>query len=193
MTLNQILKQKNLTKYQLSNLSHVPYSTICDLFNEKTQLRKSSVEVVYKIAKALNTTIELLLESIQNNKDAIRTDLETFKSNMKHQIHETDDLTFIETTVSKDLIMTYFERKWYSEALYTLAMLDYLSRLNSIPLYTKYNSLRKIKLKRILYPASLIVATSFKQNKKLVNQFYQNSIAEFKRFNIVENEVRNVI
>ena len=111
---------------------------------------------------------------------------------MKHRIHETDDLTFIENILKSDLISTYVERKWYPEALYTLAMVDYLSRLNEISLYSKYDNLRKAKLDRIIYPASLIIAKEFKQNKQIVEEYYQASIPEFKRFNIVENEIRDV-
>jgi len=192
MTLNKLLKEKNLTKVQLSHLSQVPYSTISDIFNEKTSLEKSSVEVVLKIAKALDRSIEDLLEQSFKDKKPQRVDFETFKGNVRHEIHFTDDLSFIEKTLSSDLISIYIDRKWYPEALYTLAMVDYLSRINNIPLYNKYDSLRKAKLKRIHYPASLIIAQEFKENEKLVNDYFQRSIPEFKRFNIVENEIRNV-
>jgi plasmid maintenance system antidote protein VapI len=191
MTLNKLLIEKNLTKYQLSNLSKVPYSTISDLFNEKTDLKKCSVDVVYKIAKVLNISIEELIV-LSLNVEELRLDFETFKGNMRHEIHFTDDLSFIEKTLSSDLIDAYLEKKWYPEALYTLAMVDYLSRINEIPLYNKYDSLRKAKLKRIHYPASLIIAQEFKENKKLVEEYFERSIPEFKRFNIVENEIRNV-
>lgn len=191
MTLNKLLIEKNLTKYQLSNLSKVPYSTISDLFNEKTDLKKCSVDVVYKIAKVLNISIEELIV-LSLNVEELRLDFETFKGNMRHEIHFTDDLSFIEKTLSSDQIDAYLEKKWYPEALYTLAMVDYLSRINEIPLYNKYDSLRKAKLKRIHYPASLIIAQEFKENKKIVEEYFERSIPEFKRFNIVENEIRNV-
>lgn len=192
MTLNNLLKQHQLTKYQLSNISLVPYSTICDLFNEKTNLNKSSVDVVYKIAKALNMTIDDLLESVMNETQPIRSDFETFKSNTKHLIHDTDALTFLEKTIRSDLVNVYFERKWFPEALYTLAMIDYLSRINNIPLYKKYDSLRKSKLKRIIYPASLLITSAVEKRSVLLKQYFSQSIEEFKRFNIVENELNNV-
>jgi plasmid maintenance system antidote protein VapI len=118
MTLNKLLIEKNLTKYQLSNLSKVPYSTISDLFNEKTDLKKCSVDVVYKIAKVLNISIEELIV-LSLNVEELRLDFETFKGNMRHEIHFTDDLSFIEKTLSSDLIDAYLEKKWYPEALYT--------------------------------------------------------------------------
>ena len=34
-------------------------------------------------------------------------------------------------------------------------MLDYLSRLNNVPLCTKYDSFRSMKLEKIIYPSSL--------------------------------------
>lgn len=53
MFLNKILKSKQITKYKLSELSNVPYSTINDICNGKTDFNKCGVETVYKISKKL--------------------------------------------------------------------------------------------------------------------------------------------
>lgn len=40
----------------------VPYSTIFDICSEKTNIKRCNVETVYKIAKALNLSVEELME-----------------------------------------------------------------------------------------------------------------------------------
>ena len=62
MIINQLLESKKMSKYQLSKLSNVPYSTINELCNEKTDIRKCNAETVYKISKILDVTMEYLLE-----------------------------------------------------------------------------------------------------------------------------------
>lgn len=62
MDINEILKRKGMTKYRLSKLSSVPHATLCELCNGKTSIEKCSAETLYKIAKALNVSMESLLE-----------------------------------------------------------------------------------------------------------------------------------
>lgn len=61
MILNDLLKQKNMTKYQLAVKAGVPHSTLSDICSGKTRIEKCTAETIYKIAKALNMPMELLL------------------------------------------------------------------------------------------------------------------------------------
>lgn len=192
MNLYERLAQNNLTKYQLSKMSQIPYSTIADLFSEKTSLKKCSVDVVYKLAKSLNTTVENLLESI-DDQEPERVDLEIYKSHIQHQVHDSGDLIFIEKIVTSNQIENYFESKWYPEAFYLLATVDYLSRIHEIPLYNKYDVFRKAKLKKLLFPASIAVLSSSEGTNLIKAELLKNAIPEFLQFNIVESEIRNVI
>ena len=63
MNINIILKEKSLTKYQLSKISSIPYTTISDICNNKTSIEKCTAETVYKLSKALNVTMEQLVEN----------------------------------------------------------------------------------------------------------------------------------
>ena len=56
------MEKKGITKYRLAKNSGVPYTTISDICNGKTQLEKCSAETVYRIAKELNVSMEYLLE-----------------------------------------------------------------------------------------------------------------------------------
>jgi len=68
MLVNKLLEKKGMTKYQLAQLSGVPYSTLNDICSGKSKITKCSTETIYQIAKALNLSVELLIE------DAIRTE-----------------------------------------------------------------------------------------------------------------------
>lgn len=72
-------------------------------------------------------------------------------------------------------------------------MVDYVSRENNVSLCEEYNNLRKMKLKEIIYPASLITTTIVLNSDDVKKKAIDDSIPEFIRFNIVESEVRNVI
>ena len=62
MLINEILKEKNMTRYTLAKFSGVPNSTLNDICNGKARIEKCSAETVYKIAKALNVSMESLIE-----------------------------------------------------------------------------------------------------------------------------------
>lgn len=70
MFLNNLLNTKQITKKQLSELSNLPYLTINDICDGKIDFNKCDVETVYKIAKTLNVSMELLVENsiIENQK-----------------------------------------------------------------------------------------------------------------------------
>ena len=90
-------------------------------------------------------------------------------------------------------IRTYYNRKWYPESLYLLAMLDYLSRENDVPICDDYDDLRRCKLEKPVYPASIRALSAAAQDDAAIKEASKTAIPEFMRFNIVENEVRNVI
>ncbi|MGM9668198.1 MAG: helix-turn-helix domain-containing protein [Faecousia sp.] len=62
MMIDTLLRQRQLTRYKLSQMAKVPQSTLNDICNGKTKLEKCSAETVYKIAKALEVPMEILVE-----------------------------------------------------------------------------------------------------------------------------------
>lgn len=188
MVINDILVTKNITKYRLSKTSSVPYATLSDICSGKTDLTKCSVETVYRIAKALDVTMEELLESYFDK----RPSFELFKSNVCHRLKELGDIDFLIDTLENDEIRHYYNKKWYPECFYLLAMLDYISRVNNVPICKEYSDLRTQKLKTVLYPSSILSLSSVSKSEHPKELAMQESIPEFMRFNIVESEVRNV-
>jgi len=195
MNINDLLEKRGITKYRLSKNSNIPYTTLNDICSGKAQIEKCSAETIYRLSKELNVSMdELIEESMKRNaRTEYRSSFEAFKSNVCHRIKDIGEISFIVEVLESDKIRNFFEKKWFPESLYLLAMVDYLSRENNIPICTNYNDIRACKLKAVLYPSSIIVASAAEKNSRLRDESYVAAIPEFKRFNIVENEVRNVL
>lgn len=189
MTIQNLMAEKNMTLYRLSKNSGVPYTTVNDIYSGRTRLEKCSAETVYKLSKELGVPMETLLEPYLER----RTSFERFKSNVCHQVKEQGDIAFITATLERDRIRSYYQRRWYPESLYLLAMLDYLSRVNGIPLCEEYNDLRGCKLQETIYPTSILSISAVSGTEQAKERSRRAAIPEFMRFNIVESEVRDVV
>ena len=102
------------------------------------------------------------------------------------------EIPFIIELLQSNQIREYYEDQWYPESLYLLSMLDYLSRENNIPVCTDYDDIRKAKLSKILFPASVIALVNATGNDLYYVEAIKNSIPEFLKHNIVESEIRDV-
>ena len=167
-------------------------TTITDICNGKADLDKCAAGTLYKIAKVLGVTVDSILENNVIEKVDYRCSFETFKSNTCHHVKDMGDIDFIIETLEADEIRKLYECGWYREALYLLAMIDYLSRMNNLPLCTNYNDIRSKKLEKPYFPAGVVVSYAATGDESIKEKALANAIPEFLRFNIVESEVRNV-
>ena len=193
MLLNSILAQRNMTKYRLAKITGLPNATISDICSGKARIEKCSGDTLYKIARALNVSMEDLIREQMETAPEHRSAFEIFKSNVCHQVKDQGDLDFIIQTLEGGVIRQYAARGWYAESLYLLAMVDYLSREHSLPLCNDYDDLRQMKFKKPLYPFSVAIADAIMGGSKRTKSCIENAIPEFARFNIIESEVRNVV
>ena len=189
MIINERLKEQNMTKYRLSKESGVPQTTINDICSGKAELDKCAAGTLYRIAKVLNISIEDILTSV---KEEYRCSFETYKSNICHHVKDMGDLDFMIHVLESDEIRKLYNKHWYPEALYLLAMLDYLSRVNEVPICTKYNDIRVQKLNKPMYPLGVILTSVVMKSEEALKKAEKDAIPEFRRFNIFECEVRNV-
>lgn len=190
MQLAMLLSQQSLSTYQCSKRSGIPYTTLLELVKGKTSIEKCTAETVYRLASALNTTMDDLYGKLRLSET--RAAFETFKSNLCHQVKEKGDIDFIIDTLQADDVGKYWSRKWYPEAYYTLAMIDYLSREHQLPLCKNYDSIRATSLKETIYPRDIALTARLDPALDVREQAKAESIPEFIRFNIVEKEIRNV-
>ncbi|MBR2045919.1 MAG: helix-turn-helix transcriptional regulator [Agathobacter sp.] len=194
MYINELLREKKISKYRLAKESGIPQTTIMDICSGKAHIEKCSAETIYKIAKVLGVSMESLIEEKMNPSfcEPKRTSFEVFKSNVCHYVKDKGDIDFIIETLSKDEIRTLYDRQWYAESFYLLAMIDYLSKENNVPLCTNYNDIRPQRLKEPLFPAGVLLSDEAMQTDKHRKEALENAIPEFLNYNIVESEVRNV-
>ena len=189
MLINSIMADNKISDYRLLNRSGNPCSIINHMCKNKVNLAKCNAETIYKLAQELNVSMEELLEPYVLPRPAFTI----FKSNVTHSLKELGDIDFLIKTIESDEITVYYQRGWYPECLYLLAMVDYISRINDIPLCSAYEKYRSMKLKKKLYPMGIIVACAVSDDENLKAQAELSAIPEFLRFNIIESEVRNVI
>ena len=188
MNIKDLLEQRNMTKYRLSKISGVPFTTISEITTGKTKIKNCTGETLYKLSKALDITVEdLLSESME-----YRQSFETYKSNICHIVKDIGDIAFIIDTLESDTIRMLYKKRWYPESLYLLAMIDYLSRENDLPICNNYSDMRSARLSETVYPSSVIAISEFSRSDQPKQNSYKQAIPEFIRFNIVESDVRNV-
>ena len=148
---------------------------------------------MYRIAQALGVSMESLLQDQMEKTIERRSSFEVFKSNVCHLVKDMGDINFLIQTLESDEIRRLYKKRWYPETLYLLAMVDYLSRVNGLPLCEQYSDLRGAKLKQVLYPSSLVLEAKVTKNPALLQLCERESIPEFMSHNIVEREVRDVV
>ena len=121
-----------------------------------------------------------------------RQSFEVFKSTVCHMVKDMGDMDFIIDALESDRIRKLYQKKWYPESLYLLAMVDYLSRENDLPICNEYSDIRSARLREPIYPSSVIVMSEFSHSDRPKQISFEQAIPEFIRFNIVESDVRNV-
>ena len=62
MNLQTVLSQRNITMYQLSKISGIPKTTVIDICSGKSSIEKCSAKTVYQLAKALDCTMEDIMQ-----------------------------------------------------------------------------------------------------------------------------------
>jgi len=188
MIINKLLNEKNISKYRLAKLSGISRTTICDICSGRVSIKNCTGETLYKLAQVFEVSMESLL------RDALepRPSFETFKSNICHYVKDMGDINFLIDIIETGKIYEYIKKQWYKEALYLLAMVDYLCNENELPLLEDYEELRSMKLSEIIYPVSILVLSMALNSEEPKEKSLQEAIPEFLRHNIVESEVRNV-
>lgn len=187
--IKKALKDQNLSIYKLSKLSNLPYTTVSEICNNKVNLTRCNADTVYKLSKALNISMENLLSPYYVK----RSSFENFKSATCHRLKEIGDIDFIIELLEHGQIRDYYEKGWYPESLYLLAMLDYLSRINHIDLCLDYDDMRKQRLTEPLYPTGIKALSLASNSDAPLKKAHKKAIPEFLRFNIIESEIRDVI
>ena len=192
--LRSVLNDKNISLYQLEKASHISHATLNDIYNERSNIDNCSILVMSKIAASLNMDIDDLYKKLTYRDLSLFTyneDFDLFKSDTLQRLKREKEEDFIKRMATTDVINNYCQNNKYKEALYLLALLDYLSKKNSLPLLKQYDYLRDYKLDKVYVSKSLYLLLAYKSTT--VTSIYKECIKEFLKYNIVEAEIDNVI
>ena len=92
MNINEILKEKNMTKYRLAKLSGVPNATLSELCSGKTSIEKCSGETLYRISKALGVSMESLVKEAVLQKEVEKNLGKTYECALPQYLqHDLDE------------------------------------------------------------------------------------------------------
>lgn len=103
MIINTLLKKNNMTRYRLAVEAGIPHATLSDICSGKTRIERCSAETVYKLAKTLGVSMELLTEDSirETRKEAtyehglpeyLQHDLDAYKKGLKEGVSYLDCL-----------------------------------------------------------------------------------------------------
>lgn len=187
--LRRLIQEKNLSVYECARKSGIPYMTLSDLVNHKTDIKKCSVDTLFRLSKVLDISMDSIVESYYN---VPITDFEAFKSTISHQIKSLGELPFLLDVLKSNTIRQLWKEDKYKECFYLLAMVDYLSKKNNIPLVTDYDDIRQNKLLDPLYPRDIEMMDLLFPNSNIKEEAKKKAIPEFSKFNIFESEVLDV-
>jgi hypothetical protein len=121
-----------------------------------------------------------------------RHNFETFKSNVCHLVKDLGDAEFVIEILESDIIREMYNRAWYPESFYLLAMTDYLCEEHNYGIAAEYSDIRKQKLAKPIYPIGIRLMSKLEQSDEPLMKAQNESIPEFKHFNIIESDIRNV-
>ena len=183
MYIKQYLEDNKISIYKVANSAVVAYPTVFNIVNGKVDILNCALGVVKKIADALGLTIDELLTLCDKNRT-----FELFRGEQHHLVKRMGEIAYVIDLLENKKIDYYWKLDMKTEAFYLLAMLDYLSRRNNLPICEEYNEIRKYKLERPVYPADTELSEKL-LGKNTHKAALKKAIPEFMEFNIVECEV----
>ena len=187
MNFKDLLEKKNVSGYALAKSTGIPYTTINDLINGRTIIQNVSLKHALAISDFLNIDIRKL----NNLGPAEQIDFRYFRNNLLGALKREKANEFVKKIISKKEIDYYYKNNAKEYAYYLLALIDYLCRISNKPVYNaRYNELRKERLKRPFFVGSKLF--KFDSIEEAENKLKITVIPEFKKFNIIEEDVFNV-
>lgn len=181
--MKEMLKKKNMSVYELSRRTNIPYTTLNELVRGNKSLKNCSV----KILKALSQELHMTMDEIYNVCEKTSyMDFEVFKSNEQHRLKEKGSVDYLIYVLETDIIHEYWKKGRRVEALYMTCLYDYISEKCHMEKYNGYDEIRKYKLEEPLYPVTV------QQGLESKSECEKLAIPIFKQHGIMEVDVFNV-
>ena len=200
MDLNDLMVKRHMTRAELCRMSGVPDSTLRGIVSGGVQLERCQAGTLYRLAKAVNTTMEELLDGTMAAPKP-----EYPPSRPVHEagslmpfyvlldavtgiLRSEGDLAFMRQLRQTDWIGRYDRHRMYRAALLLLGLNDYLCRMHGITPDSRYDALRHLRLDRPVYSLDTLEKDdcgSYEQAKAWAEN---HAIPELARFSIFLTE-----
>lgn len=200
MDLNDLMVKRHMTRAELCRMSGVPDSTLRGILSGGVQLERCQAGTLYRVAKAVNTTMEELLDGTMAAPKP-----EYPPSRPVHEagslmpfyvlldavtgiLRSEGDLAFMRQLRQTDWIGRYDRHRMHRAALLLLGLNDFLCRKHGITPDSRYDALRHLRLDRPVYSLDTLEKDdcgSFDQAKAWAEN---HAIPELARFSIFLTE-----
>ena len=199
MYLKELMKEKNMTRSDLSHASSIPESTLRDILNNKTQLDRCEAATLMCIADALDTTVEDILinywdecmdDVTESKKKTLHDqnpllDFYALVDNTLHKLGKCSEIAFVHSVCECRWIEMFFDVGQYRFALFLLGLTDYLCRKNQLRLFSRFDDYRSRCLDQPVYSMRTLEESSdLSAYEKARKQAEANALPEFARFRI---------
>lgn len=165
MFLNELMKEKNMTRAELSRKSGVPESTLRDILSGKAQFDRCEVLTVACIAGALDTPMEELLGShidealcggdqlpkTERHDDFSMLDFYVMVGCSLIKLGSCGDMGFVKAICKDYWIERFYADGLYRCAFFLLGLIDYLCRLHGQKPVSRFDALRDECLDQPVY------------------------------------------
>ncbi len=187
MTFKELLIEKNVTGYGLAKSAGIPYTTISDLINGKTVIQNVSLKHAIMIADVLSVDVKFLNEL--NGYAPI--EFRYFRNNLLNDLKNANSLDFANRLIKTKEIDFYYKNNAKPYAYYLLALIDFLYSKNGLAIFEdRYNDIRKERLEKPFFVGSDLIC--FETIEEAEKSLRIKAIPEFKKYNIIEEDVFNV-
>ena len=162
--LNDLMKENNMTRAELSRVSGVPESTLRDILSGKAQLDHCESGTILSIADSLDTTVEDILYAYWDDllcSDEIERKTVHDYSSTAHfymivdaactDLNEHMDLDFVSEICKEKMIESFYQAGFYRAALFLLGLVDYLHRKHGLIPDPQFDAYRASCLDRPVY------------------------------------------
>ena len=195
MTIKDYVDRANISFSELVERTDIPESTLRDILNGNSDLRRCSALTVSKLATALNVPAEglILLEPIAKElpKAALSpvhdsfnaSDFRAFRRDSINELNLMGREYFIQEVLDNQIVEDEYSRHAYANALFLIGLTDYLADKEPVTFRnTRYDRYRGDMMKRTIYPFGCL--TTRCNTAALMNK----AIPELLKFNIIETE-----
>lgn len=119
-------------------------------------------------------------------------DYTNYTSEMCHMLKRMGDLSFVQNILDLVDIDVLLQSNRKKHALYTVAMIDYISKENNLPIKTELSKYRNMKMDTLSFTKGVETYTRIVKKNDMKEKALTTAIDEFLVYNIVESSVRNV-